>query len=190
MMFLLYLAQVIKNIPGVQEQRQMLYKHCRHHHFRATIPQNQWRGCCWCNDISSKCYTNFLHLQMQWVLWKGYMNLLHLSWFEHAMTPIKGLHDILLHRHLSSVTYFCFEDKLVWKLTPSPPLFSPSKHIIIIFMTALKGNFIWLATSLVFLKLNDIVLYYRKKIFLDTKKFYYLWVGHFPGMATNPYPPL
>ena len=40
-MFLLYLAQVIRDIPGVQEQRQTLYKHCRHHHFSATKPQNQ-----------------------------------------------------------------------------------------------------------------------------------------------------
>ena len=47
-----------------------------------------------------------------------------------------------------------------------------------------------MATFLVFLKLNDIVLYYQKEIFLDTKKFHCLWVGHFPGVATNPYPPL
>ena len=88
-----------------------------------------------------------------------------------------------------SVTYFCFENKFVWKLTPSPSPLSPSKDIYH-FYDRCKSYFIWTATSLVFLKLNDIVLYYQKKIFLDTKKFHCLWVGHFPGMATNPYPPL
>ena len=109
--------------------------------------------------------------------------------FEDAMSPMKGLHKLVTLTFIS-VTYFCFENKLVWKLTPSPPPFSPSKKHIYHFDDHCKSYFIWMATSLVFLKLNDIVLYYEKKIFLDTKKFHCLWVGHFPGMATNPYPPL
>ena len=96
-------------------------------------------------------------------------------------SPMKGLHELVTLAFIS-VTYFCFENKLVWKLTPSP---SPLTYLLFI---CCKSYFVWMATSLVFLKLNDIVLYYQKKIFLDTKKFHCLWVGHFPGMATNPYP--
>ena len=118
--------------------------------------------------LSSKCYTNFLHLLMQWVPSKGYMNLLHL---RMQWVPWKGYMN-LLHWH-SFLWLFSVFDK---------------RHLYH-FYDHCKSHFVWTATSLVFLKLNDIALYYQKKIFLDTKKFHCLWVGHIPGMATNPYPP-
>ena len=108
--------------------------------------------------------------------------------FANAMSPVKGLHKLVTLTFIS-VTYFCFENKFVWKLTPSPPPFTIKTHIYH-FYHCCKSYLVWTDTSLVFLKLNDIVLYYEKKIFLDTKKFHCLWVGCFPGMATNPYPPL
>ena len=58
--------------------------------------------------------------------------------FEDAMTPMKGLHELVILAFFS-VTYFCFENKLLWKLTSSPSPFSPSKDIFIIFMTTVKG---------------------------------------------------
>ena len=124
--------------------------------------------------------------------------------FADAMSPIKGLHKVVtfedaisplkrLHKLVTlafiSVTFFWFENKLVWKLTPSPPSFT-IKRPIYHFYDCCKSNFIWMFTFLVFLKLNDIVLYYEEKICLDTQKFHCLWVGHFPGMTTNPYLPL
>ena len=46
--------------------------------------------------------------------------------FEDAITPVKGLHK-LVTLAFSSVTYFYFENKLEWKLTPSPPPFHHQK---------------------------------------------------------------
>ena len=107
--------------------------------------------------------------------------------FADAISPMKGLHKLVTLVFIS-VTYFCFENKLVWKLTHSPPFII--KRLIYHFYDCYKSYFVWTPTSLVFLKLNDIVLYYQRKIFLDTNKFHCLLVGHFPGMATNPYPPI
>ena len=107
--------------------------------------------------------------------------------FADAISPMKGLHKLVTLVFIF-VTYFCFENKLVWKLTHFPPPFTIKRHIYH-FYDCCKSYFVWTATSLVFLKLNDIVLYYQRKIFLDTSNFHCLWVGHFPGMATNPYPP-
>ena len=85
--------------------------------------------------------------------------------FADAMIPVEGLHELVR-----------FEDAM---------------HPIKGYMNLLHWHLflqlfpVWTATFLVFLKLNDTV-YCQKEIFLDTKKFHYLWVG----MATNPYPPL
>ena len=88
------------------------------------------------------------------------------------MTPVKGLHKLVTLAFIS-VTYFCFENKLVWKLTHSLPPF----NTYFSFYHCCKSYLFWTATSLVFLKLNDIVLWYEKKIFLDSKKFHCLcWV--------------
>ena len=69
------------------------------------------------------------------------------------MTPVKGLHKLVTLAFIS-VTYFCFENKLVWKLTHCPPLSTHIYH----FITTVKVICLGMATSLVFLKLNDIVL--------------------------------
>ena len=93
----------------MQEQRQTLYKCCRHHHFSATIPQNQF-------VVAADAMT--------------LVKVLHqLVTFPDAMSPVKGLHELVTLAFIS-VTYFCFENKLVWKLTPSPsPPFTIKKHL-------------------------------------------------------------
>ena len=57
--------------------------------------------------------------------------------FADAISPVKGLHKLVTLTFIS-VTYFCFENKLVWKLTLSPSPLLPSKDIFIIFMTTVK----------------------------------------------------
>ena len=52
--------------------------------------------------------------------------------FADAVSHVKGLHKLVTLAFIS-VTYFCFENKLVWKLTHSPP----STHISH-FITAVK----------------------------------------------------
>ena len=63
--------------------------------------------------------------------------------FADAMTPMKGLHKLVTLAFIS-VTYFCFENKF--------------QHISIIYYLSCKSYLFWMATSLLFLKLNDIVL--------------------------------
>ena len=48
--------------------------------------------------------------------------------FADAMSPMKGLHELVTLTFIS-VTYFCFENKLLWKLTPSPPPLTAVKVI-------------------------------------------------------------
>ena len=50
--------------------------------------------------------------------------------FDNAMSVMKGLHELFTLTFIS-VTYFCFENKLVWKLTPSPPLFHHQKTYLL-----------------------------------------------------------
>ena len=77
--------------------------------------------------------------------------------FEDAISPLKGLHK-LVTLAFNSVTYFCFKNKLVWKLTTSSsPPFTIKRHIYQ-FYDSCKSYFIWMATSLVFLNLNCSVL--------------------------------
>ena len=70
--------------------------------------------------LSSKCYTNFLHL------------LTGQIWGCNASR--KGLHELVTLAFISE-TFSCFWKKLVWKLTP--PM-AWSKCIFIIFMTTVK----------------------------------------------------
>ena len=56
--------------------------------------------------------------------------------FDYAMNLVKGLHELFTLTFIS-VTYFCFKNKLVWKLMPFPPPFH-HQDIFIIFMTAVK----------------------------------------------------
>ena len=169
MIFLLYLAQVIRNNP-VQEQRLL-------------SPRT--------SDMAAADAMNLVKVLHQLLTFADAMSpmkgLHKLVTFDNAMSLMKELHELFTLAFIS-VTYFCFKNKLVWKLTPSPPPFTIKRHIYH-FYDRCKSYFIWMTTSLVFLKLNDVVLYYQKKIFLDTQKFHCLWVGHFSGMATNPNPP-
>ena len=53
------------------------------------------------------------------------------------------------------------------------------------FYESCKIFWVWMTTLLVFLKLNDIVLYNEEEIFLDTKKCHCLWVGCFQGLDNH-----
>ena len=72
--------------------------------------------------------------------------------FADAMSPVKGLHEFVTLTFIS-VTYFCFENKFVWKLTYSSPF-----NTYLSFYHSCESYLYWTTTSLVFLKLTGIVL--------------------------------
>ena len=103
---------------------------------------------------------------------------------EHAISPLKELHEPVTLAFIS-VTYLCFENKLVWKLTPSH---LPSKDIFIIFMTIVKvisfGPPLLLCFSI------SIVVYYQKKNYNSGhQKIPLLVGGSFSRYGHYPIPP-
>ena len=111
-MFLLYLAHVIRNNPGVQEQRQMLYKCCIVDVI-TLVPLSPRTS-----DVATADAMTLIKVLHQILTFTDAMNpvkVLHkLVTFEDAITPVKGLHELVtLSLAFSSVTYFCFENKLL-----------------------------------------------------------------------------
>ena len=101
-MFLLYLAQVIRNIPGVQEQYQMLYKCVDIITLVLLTPR--------ISDMATADVMTPIKVLHQLLTFVDAMSpvkgLDKLVTFEDAISPVKGLHKLVILAFIS-VTYFC-----------------------------------------------------------------------------------